>query len=89
MPSSPGYVRDYKQEDKTSKARGDGKRRAERNKARAEAIKLGMLKPHEKKDVDHIKPLIKGGSPLDPNNLRAISPHKNRSYKRTPGAGMA
>lgn len=91
MPSSPDYVRDYKQEAKTSKARGEiggsSAPHAQRMKARRMALKLGMIKPGEKKDIDHKKPLVKGGK-TTPGNLRAISPHKNRSYARTKDAGM-
>jgi 5-methylcytosine-specific restriction endonuclease McrA len=90
MPSSKNYVRDYKQEDKTAKARGerdagpDGGD-AKRHRARYAMQKLGMVKPGQ--DVDHKKPIVKGGS-NDVKNLRAISPSKNRSFKRTKNAGM-
>lgn len=33
------------------------------------------------KDVDHIKPISKGGT-NDPSNLRVVSPSANRSFKR-------
>lgn len=93
MPSSPGYVRNYKEEDKTAKARGEessgpNSGNAVRGRARRKAIKLGMITKHEKVDIDHIKPLVKGGGNT-PGNLRVRSVHANRSYKRTPGAGMA
>jgi hypothetical protein len=93
MPSSPGYVRDYKREDALKKKRGEqgvghNSGNAIRNRARRVAIKLGMLKPGENKDVDHIKPLVKGGPATDPKNLRAVSEHANRSYPRTKNAGM-
>ena len=94
MPSSPGYVRDLKQEYKTAKARGDdgtghNSKNAIRHRARRKAIKLGIIKKGSKMDVDHIKPLAKGGAGTDPKNLRARSEHANRSFKRTKGAGMA
>ena len=41
-------------------------------------VKLGH-RIHE--DVDHIKPLSKGGT-SDLSNLRVTSPGKNRSFKR-------
>jgi len=38
-------------------------------------------------DVDHINPLIKGGSNVL-GNTRAISAHRNRSFNRTKNARM-
>jgi 5-methylcytosine-specific restriction endonuclease McrA len=85
MPSSPSYVRDLKQEYKTAKARGDIPRINARKRARRLMLKKGLVKPGQ--DVDHKKPLIKGGS-NDTSNLRAASPSANRSFKRTKNAGM-
>lgn len=89
MPSSPDYKRDYKQENVTARKRGekgpgssDHKRKTARRRFEA---KKGMLKG---KDVDHIKPLSKGGS-NDMSNLRAVSPKKNRSFKRTSTGAIA
>lgn len=84
MPSSKNYVRDYKQEYRTAKARGEGgtgsdSGGAKRGRARRKALKLGMVKPGQ--DVDHKKPISKGGS-NEVSNLRAVSPRKNRSFKR-------
>jgi hypothetical protein len=84
MPSSPGYKRDYKQEKKTSDARGEKPKRAERDKARYLEAKKGMVHKGDGKDVDHIQMLSKGGSPLAPSNLRVESAHKNRSFPRNP-----
>ena len=94
MPSSPGYKRNYKQEAKTAKARGEqgtghDSGSAVRHRARRKAIKLGMIKPGSKKDIDHKKPLVKGGAETDAKNLRPRTEHQNRSFKRTAGAGMA
>ena len=91
MPSSKNYVRDLKQEYKTAKARGeDGtghdSKNAERHRARREALKLGMVKPGQ--DLDHKTPLSKGGSPEDPKNFRAESPHDNRSFPRNPDGSL-
>jgi hypothetical protein len=83
MPSSPNYVRDYKHEAETAKARGEYVRDAERHKARRMLVKKGLVKTNDGRDVDHIKPLSKGGAPTSPKNLRVISAHKNRSYART------
>jgi hypothetical protein len=43
---------------------------------------------HIAQDVDHIKPLIKGGS-NDSSNWRVRSAHDNRSFKRNARGGMA
>lgn len=56
------------------------KNRSERNQARA-----AYEKKHGDqtgKDIDHKKPLVKGGS-NGMSNLRAVSVHANRSFART------
>lgn len=83
MPSSPNYVRDYKQERKTQIARGEsspGGDNAKRKQARRDMLKKGAVKKGQ--DVDHSKPLSKGGTNA-PGNLRAQAPSKNRSFART------
>lgn len=86
MPSSKNYKRDYVQERKTeSKARKH--QRVERNEARSEMIKAGKAKVGDGKDVDHIKPLSKGGKNVK-GNLRVESAHKNRSYPRKSSGAM-
>lgn len=89
MPSSPDYVRDYKQEKKTSDARGEKPKRAARNRARRKLMGLGMVHKGDGKDVDHVKALDLGG-PLNPGlkGLRVESAHKNRSYPRNSSGGM-
>jgi 5-methylcytosine-specific restriction endonuclease McrA len=90
MPSSPGYKRNYTQEYKTAKARGevagghDGEN-AKRKRLRRKMIKLGMVKPGQ--DVDHIKPLSKGGANTL-KNARAVSEHDNRSFPRRKNGSM-
>lgn len=81
MPSSPGYVRDYKQERKTELARGGRKKHTLRLRARRLAMKMGLVKPHDGKDLDHKTPLSKGGS-NDASNFRVESQHANRSFPR-------
>ena len=87
MPSSPGYKRNYKQEYKTEKARGELKGGAMRKRARRKAMKLGMVKVNDGKDIDHKTPISKGGSNAK-SNLRVESAHKNRSFKRTSSGAM-
>ena len=70
--------RDYKQEGKTARARGDTKRRALRNKCRREAIKAGTAHKGDGTDVMHSgKGLAKGG----PKSCTKVgSRSKNRAH---------
>lgn len=93
MPSSPEYRRNYDREYQTAKARGEvgtghNSGSAVRHRARRAAIKAGMIKPGDKRDIDHKKPLVKGGAKTSLKNLRPVSKSANRSFKRTKGAGM-
>jgi 5-methylcytosine-specific restriction endonuclease McrA len=87
MPSSDNYVRDYSTEWKTAKKRGEGEDNAKRHKLRRKAVKLGMVKPKDGKDIDHKKPLSKGGA-NSISNARVTTPSKNRSYPRNPDGSM-
>lgn len=77
--------RNYAREDKWENSPEQVKNRMARNRARAQMIKAGV--DVRGKDVDHIKPIAKGGKTVL-SNLRAISPSKNRSFARTKTAGM-
>ena len=57
------------------------KKRAARNKARTIMEKEGLVHKGDGKDVDHIKPLSKGGTNKS-SNVRVVTAHANRSYKR-------
>jgi 5-methylcytosine-specific restriction endonuclease McrA len=90
MPSSPGYKRDYAQEYKTAKARGEvgtghDSGSAERHRLRRKMLKLGLVKHGQ--DVDHKKPLSKGGANTVAN-ARARSPHANRGFPRRSDGSM-
>ena len=87
MPSSKGYVRDYTQEYKTEKARGELADGAKRKKARRLAVKKGMVRPNDGKDIDHRQPLSKGGS-NDASNLRVEAASTNRSFPRDSSGAM-
>jgi hypothetical protein len=78
MPSSKNYIRDYKTERSTAKARGETDDNAARKQARRDMEKKGLVKPFDGKDVDHVKMLAKGGS-AGAGNLRVVSTTKNRS----------
>ena len=86
MPSSPNYVRDYKQEAATESPERK-KFRAERVKARREFAKALGHKIPAGYDVDHVKPLSKGGS-NKASNLALQKSSDNRSYPRTKGGKM-
>jgi hypothetical protein len=90
MPSSPGYVRDLKREYATQKARGESgtghnSENAKRHRARRVALKLGLVKKGQ--DLDHKKPLSKGGT-NSVANFRAESPHTNSSFPRRSDGSM-
>jgi len=84
MPSPEGYKRDYKQEYKTAKRRGevasgpDGDN-AKRKAARRKLEKEGKVRKGDGKDVDH-----KNRNPKDNSrsNLRVQSKSENRSFSR-------
>lgn len=58
-----------------------------RKQARRMLEKLGKVKKGDGKDVDHRKPLSKGGRNT-PSNLRVISAKKNRSIGGKIGGKM-
>lgn len=77
--------RDYRKEYDNYQGKPEQiKRRASRNKARAEMVKAGKAKKGDGKDIEH-----KNGNPLDDklSNYRSGTKHDNRSYPRTKSAG--
>lgn len=88
MPSSPGYRRDYDQEYKTAKRRGEvgtgsSSDNAKRKRLRRSLEKDGKVRPGDGKDVDHKVMLSKGGS-NSKSNARVTTPSANRSFPRNP-----
>jgi hypothetical protein len=86
MPSSPGYKRDYKQEAKTAKARGEHGDRMERQRARRAVDKTGVDRNNngkadrrEGKDVSHNKLLKNGGSNADGYKIESASTNRSRN----------
>ena len=71
--------RPYKKEYQQQKARKEEKARAARERARYAMDKEGVDRTG--KDIDHKKPLSKGGSNKR-SNLRLVKPSKNRSFSR-------
>lgn len=76
--------RPYKHEYQMQKKRGEHADRMERQRARRKLDKDGVNR--DGKDIDHIKPLSKGGS--NKTGIRLVSPRKNRSFPRKPSGAM-
>jgi len=86
------YKRDYKREYELQKKRGENgtgsdSGNAQRHRLRRAAIKAGLIEEGSKKEVDHKKPLVKGGSNTL-KNVRITSQRENRSFPRNKKAGM-
>lgn len=64
------------------------KNRAKRNTARRQAESSGKVSKGDGKDVDHKKPLSKGGS-NGKSNRQVLSASSNRSFKRNSKGGIA
>ena len=79
--------RPYKKEYQQQKARGEKERlrRNARERARYRAKRDGTDVKGE--DIDHKKPLSKGGT-NKASNLRSVSPSKNRSFSRNPDGSV-
>ena len=77
-----GYMGKYYHENKEKfNNEEEKKKRAKRNKARRLMEKAGKVKKHDGKEVDHKKPLSKGGS-NSTKNLRVLTAKQNRSRKK-------
>ena len=72
------YAREYKEYHASEKEKN---KRVLRNAARREFARMGLVRKGDGKDVDHKKPLSKGGGNTR-GNLRVQSEHANRSFKR-------
>lgn len=59
--------------------------RAMRNAARREAMKKGLVRKGDGKDIDHKTPISKGGT-NSAGNLRVRSRHANRGHGMTNGS---
>ena len=79
--------RDYSQQRQYNATPEATAKRVKNNQARAEAIKAGKASVGDGKDVDHIKPLSKGGG-NSASNLRVVDKSKNRSFARTSSSGL-
>lgn len=87
-PKTGKSVRDYKRQYEKYDGRPDQiKKRAERNAARSELAKEGVVKKGDGKQVDHAKPLSKGGT-NSRSNLRAVPAKQNMSFSRNANGSM-
>lgn len=82
MPYMTNGKRDYKKENALYNSRPEQiKNRSERTVARREANASGLTHKGDGKDIDHIKPLSKGGTNSS-SNQRVVSEGTNRSFSR-------
>jgi hypothetical protein len=84
MPYMKNGKRDYKRElewEKRTTGEGRQNDRVARNAARAAALESGAARVGDGKDVDHKRPISKGGS-NSKDNLRVVSASSNRSFSR-------
>lgn len=84
MPKKRNYRSEY---DNYHSKPEQKKNRAARNAARAAMEKDGKVHKGDGKDVNHKKPMAKGGSNAK-SNLSVTSKSKNRSFPRTSKAKM-
>jgi hypothetical protein len=90
MPFQTNGKRDYKRESawEKTKKRSRLKDRVKRVVARRKAIQDGIVTKGDKsKQLDHSRPLSKGGS-NDRSNLRVVSASSNMSFSRNKDGSM-
>ena len=88
MPFMTNGKRDYKKQYEKYDGKDSVKKdRAKRNGARRMLESEGKVSKGDGKDVDHKKPLSKGGS-NGKSNLRVTSKRSNRSFSRTSNGSM-
>ena len=77
-----GTARNYKKEQRYDSKPVVKKKRANRNLARRRAMRAGLVRKGDGKDVHHV-----GGNALNKNSRTKVMPaSKNRSYTRTRNA---
>jgi 5-methylcytosine-specific restriction endonuclease McrA len=77
-------ARDYERENKVTKSKPENiKKRSKRNSLRTQAIKDGIVAKGDGKELDHIKPISKGGSSKK-SNIRITTKSENSSFDRNP-----
>ena len=83
MPFMTNGKRDYQKEKRWEHEKNPQRLRdrVKRIQARRDAIKQGIAKRFDGKQIDHKTPLSKGGSNAL-SNLRSVTPSKNMSFAR-------
>ena len=87
MPRMRNGKRDYSYDKEYQKRPEQVKNRVERNAARRTTNANGQTHVGDNRDVDHVKPLSKGGSNNDAN-LRVVSRSNNRSFSRNADSSL-
>lgn len=88
MPYMKNGKRDYKRENELYNSRPEQiKRRSERTVTRRQSNAAGTTSKGDGKDIDHIKPLSKGGS-NSKSNQRVVSKSTNRSFSRNANGSL-
>lgn len=88
IPYMTNGKRDYKKEYAKYQGRPDQiKKRSERTTARRQAEAAGIVHKGDGKDMDHIKPLSKGGKNVK-SNERAVPASVNRSFSRNANGSL-
>lgn len=80
-------VRDYSQQRQYNATPAATAKRVANNEARREAIRTGKAKVGDNTDVDHKKPLSKGGT-NSTSNLRVVPRSANRSFARNSDSSL-
>ena len=89
MPYMTNGKRDYRKENLLFNSKPEEiRKRSLRNAARQMMEDAGLVHKGDGKDVDHVKPLSKGGSNAR-GNLRPLGSRDNRSYRRTSSSAIA
>lgn len=82
MPYMKNGQRDYKRENALYNSKPEQRKaRSERSVTRVQSNKAGTTHKGDGKDIDHIKPLSKGGTNTK-GNERVVSASTNRSFSR-------
>ena len=87
MPRMKNGKRDYSQQRQYNATKEATEKRVKNNQARQAAIKAGKASVGDNRDVDHVKPLSKGGTNA-PNNLRVVAASENRSFERNSDSSL-
>lgn len=87
MPRMKNGKRDYSQQRVYNASPEATAKRVKNNEALQSAFKSGKARVGDGTDVDHKKPLSKGGSNRS-SNLRVVPSSENRSFARTSSSGL-